>query len=79
MMHTRIAAIDKEMLLIAHEGGDDYFALADNLGIKRRTDHGNDGIVRSVEEKGGVVELPRGGCRPLKVDDDRHQLEVSLR
>ena len=45
MMHARIAAIDKERLLNAHEG-DDYFALADSLRIKRRTAYA---IVRRVE------------------------------
>ena len=45
MMHARIAAIDKERLLNAHEG-DNYFALADSLGIKRRTAYA---IVRRAE------------------------------
>ena len=75
-MHTRIAAIDKERLLNADKGGDYYFASADSLAIKRRSAYA---IVRRVEGRGGVVELPRGR-RHMKVDDDmRRQLEVSLR
>ena len=73
MMHARIAAIDKERLLNTHEG-DNYFALADSLGIKRRTAYA---LVRRVESR-GVVQLSQGR-RHVKVNDDmRRQLEVSL-
>ena len=70
---ARITVIDKQRLLNAYERGDDYFALADDLGIKRRSAYA---IVRRVERRGGVVELPRGGRRHVKVDNDmRRELE----
>ena len=44
------------------------------MGIKRRTAYA---IVRRAEGRGGVVELPRGGRRHIKVDDDmRRELEM---
>lgn len=74
MPRARIAAIDKERLLNAYERGDDYFALADSLGIKRRSAYA---IVRRAEGLGGIVELPRGGRRHVKVDEDmRRELEI---
>ena len=77
MPRARIAVIDKERLLRAHQRGDDYFTLADNLGIKRRTAYA---IIRRAEGWNRVVELPRGGrSRHVKVDDDmQHALQVII-
>ncbi len=76
MSRARIAVVDKERLLLAHQRGDDYFLLADNLGIKRRTAYA---IIRRAEGRNGVVDLPRGGRRHVKVDDDmRHALQIII-
>ena len=63
MPYQRISIEDKQRLVDAHERGEDYVALAAQLGIKRTTAYA---IIRRAAERGGIVALPRGGARPQR-------------
>lgn len=67
MPRTRISEADKVRLVRAFNDGGDYLELARALGIKRGTAWA---IVNRAMARDGVVTLPRGGRRRVKVDDD---------
>lgn len=63
MRYQRISVVDKQRLVDAHKRGEDYVALARQLGIKRPTAYA---IIRRAQDNDGVVAFPRGGTRPQR-------------
>lgn len=60
MRYNKISEQDKQRLYDAHNRGEDYVALANQLNIKRSTAWA---IISRAERNGGRVTRPRGGLR----------------
>ena len=62
---------DKKRIIAAHQRGEDAILLGRQLGVKSRTTYN---IIRTCEQRGGVIAVPRGGARHTKVTDEMKQV-----
>ena len=65
--NRKVSNTDRQRLVTAYEGGEDFVALADVLGINRDTARS---VIRVWREEGRVERLPRGGPRNRRVDEE---------
>ena len=75
MARARISNEDKQRLVDAHDRGEDYVDLARQLNIKQGTAWA---IISRAHRRDGVVALPRGGPRRMKLDDEIRNTLVQL-
>lgn len=75
MPYSKISAEDKDRLYQTYVRGEDYVHAAEVMGIKRTTAYH---IVRRAEGRQGVVTLPRGGKRIVKITDQMKAVIVDI-
>lgn len=67
MARQTISVVDKQRLVSAFENGQDYTLLAGQLGVKDNTAYK---IIQRTLQRDGIVNLPRGGKKAEKVDEE---------
>ena len=64
---NQVTNTDRGRVVAAYEGGEDFVALGDALGINRDTARS---VIRVWREEGRVERIPRGGTRNRRVDEE---------